>query len=150
MWDTRPPRIPKSQGGKSVFGGVCQGIGARYNLDPVLVRVIFVLFALFFGGGVFSYLLCWFVMPRYGTTMTPAKAIATPKGQLSPTERSERTTGWWLLVFLIIFIPSASTAGDFRGLIGSIVLFAFAWFLAYARQPEPPAGLTQPRIDGSV
>lgn len=144
MWHTRPPRITKADGGKAVIGGVCEGISARYNLDPVLVRVTFVLFALFFGGGLFMYLLCWFVMPRYGLAASPARAIATPKEQLPPAERGERSTGWWLLVGLIITVPSASTVGDSRGFLASILLFLLAWFLAYRRSPEPPAGLITP------
>lgn len=144
MWATRPPRIPKAEGGKAVIGGVCEGISARYNLDPVLVRVIFVLFALFFGGGLFMYLLCWFVMPRYGLASSPAKAIATPKEQLLPAERGERSTGWWLLVGLIITVPSASTAGDARGFVASVLLFLLVWFLVYRRSPEPPEGLITP------
>lgn len=145
MWRTRPPRIPKADGGKAAIGGVCEGIGARYNIDPVLTRVIFVLFGLFFGGGIFAYLLCWFVMPRYSLGISPVQAIATPKDQLSPAERGERAAGWWLLVGLIVFVPSASTAGDGRGLLASVLMFLFLWFLAYSRHPEPPAGLlTEP------
>ena len=57
MWETRPPRIPENQGGKAVIGGVCEGIGARYQLDPTFIRVVFVALSLAFGGGVFLYLL---------------------------------------------------------------------------------------------
>lgn len=39
MWDTRPPRIPRNQGGNAMIAGVCEGIGVRYQIDPVLVRV---------------------------------------------------------------------------------------------------------------
>ncbi|TVU55768.1 PspC domain-containing protein [Corynebacterium aurimucosum] len=38
MWDTRPPRIPKEQGGNPLVGGICEGIGARYNVDVTFVR----------------------------------------------------------------------------------------------------------------
>lgn len=148
MWQTRPPRIPKDQGGKALFGGVCVGIGERYNMDPVVVRIIFVLFAFLFGGGIFAYLLCWFLMPRYGMTMTPARSIITPKNQLAPREAAERKAGWWLLIGLVVFVPSASTTVDARGLFASIAVFLLVWFIAYARHPEPPAGLiAQPRID---
>lgn len=40
MWDTRPPRIPRDQGGKAVIGDVCEGIGMRYRIDPTFIRVI--------------------------------------------------------------------------------------------------------------
>lgn len=71
MWDTRPPRIPKEQGGNPLVGGICEGIGARYNVDVTFVRVVFAVLALIIGGGIFLYLLCWFTMPRFGTQTSP-------------------------------------------------------------------------------
>ena len=126
--------------GAGLFGGVCVGIGERYNMDPVVVRIIFVLFAFLFGGGIFAYLLCWFVMPRVGMNITPAKAIVTPKEQLTPREIEERKPGWWLLIGLIIFLPALGQAADLRGTLISFAAFFFVWFFTYARQPEPPAG----------
>lgn len=141
MWDTRPPRIPEDQGGKAVIAGVCEGIGARYQVDPTLVRVIFVALALVFGGGLFLYLLCWINMPRFGMTRSPWNSIITPKEQLTEPEKKDRSTGWWLLIGLVIFFPSVSAAGDLNGVLVTFVLFALGWYLAHQRQPEPPAGL---------
>lgn len=141
MWQTRPPRIPKEQGGKAVIGGVCEGIGARYQVDPVLVRVLFVVLAFAFGGGTFAYLLCWMCMPRFGLTVSPGKAIATPKEQLTDVEQHERTTGWWLVLGLFIFFSSVSLAGDLRAVLAAALVLAAAWFLADKRMPVPPAGL---------
>ena len=141
MWDTRPPRIPQDQGGKAVIGGVCEGIGARYQLDPTLIRVVFVVLSLAFGGGFFLYLLCWINMPRFGLTRTPASSIATPKEQLTKVEKKERDTGWLLLLGLVIFFPSVAVASDLRGVLVTFVLFALGWYLAYQRQPEAPEGL---------
>ncbi|MDK7179782.1 PspC domain-containing protein [Corynebacterium riegelii] len=141
MWETRPPRIPQDQGGKAVIAGVCEGIGARFQIDPTLIRVLFVVLSLAFGGGFFLYLLCWINMPRFGLTRTPANAISTPKDQLTKIEKKERDTGWLLLVGLVIFFPSVAVASDMRGVLVTFVLFALGWYLAYQRQPEAPAGL---------
>ncbi len=46
-----------------VIGGVSAGLGDYFDLDPVLVRVLFVLLALFGGGGVFIYIVLWIVIP---------------------------------------------------------------------------------------
>lgn len=140
MWDTRPHRIPKDEGGRAVIAGVCVGIGERYKVDPVAVRIAFVILSLVFGGGIFAYLLCWFVMPRVGMNITPANAIVTPKSELTPHEIEERKPGWWLLIGLIVFLPAAGEAGDLRGTLISFAAFFFVWFFTYARQPEPPAG----------
>lgn len=59
----------------------------------------------------------------------------------APIERKERSTGWWLVIGLLIFCPSISYAADLRAvLITAIVCFG-AWHLAYCRTPVPPAGL---------
>lgn len=141
MWETRPPRIPKNQGGKAVIGGVCEGIGARFHIDPTFIRVLFVAMLLAFGGGLFLYLLCWINMPRFGLTRTPANAISTPKEQLAKVEKKERDTGWLLLLGLVIFFPSIAVASDMRGVLVTFALFALGWYLAYQRQPEAPEGL---------
>ncbi|NOZ08742.1 MAG: PspC domain-containing protein [FCB group bacterium] len=45
------------------IAGVCSGIAEYFDIDPVLIRIIF-LFALFAGGtGVLVYLICWFIIP---------------------------------------------------------------------------------------
>lgn len=141
MWATRPPRIPEDQGGKAMVAGVCEGIGARYQVDPVVVRVLFVALSLAFGGGIFLYLLCWITMPRFGLTRSPWNAVITPKEQLTKVERKERETGWWLIFGMVIFFPSMSVAGDARAVLAAFLLFAAGWYFAHQRRPEAPAGL---------
>ena len=138
MWETRPRRITKDQGGRAVFGGVCTGFGARYGYDPVAVRIAFVLTGFFFGGGIFAYLLCWLLMPRLGEDISPGRAIFTRKDQRSPIEQKECRTGWLLLLGLIIFIPAAADAGDNRVTFGVFVVLLFIWLFAYASNPTPP------------
>lgn len=47
-----------------VIAGVCAGIANCFNVDPVLVRIIWLVLLLFFGIGLFAYLLLWVVMPE--------------------------------------------------------------------------------------
>jgi phage shock protein PspC (stress-responsive transcriptional regulator) len=49
---------------ESVLGGVCGGLGAYLNTDPVLFRILFVLFAFFGGAGVLIYLVFWIAVPK--------------------------------------------------------------------------------------
>jgi len=46
-----------------VIGGVAAGLGDYFIIDPVLVRVLFVLLAMFGGGGVLIYIVLWIVIP---------------------------------------------------------------------------------------
>lgn len=45
------------------LAGVCSGLGAYFNIDPTLVRISFLLVTIFWGFGLFVYLICWFAMP---------------------------------------------------------------------------------------
>ncbi len=48
--------------GKKI-AGVCAGLGEYFNIDPTLVRILFLLFAFFGGFGIIAYLICWLAMP---------------------------------------------------------------------------------------
>lgn len=61
----------------SMIAGVCGGLGAYLNLDPTVVRLVFILLALAGGPGVLFYLLLWLVVPREPAAApapTPAQA----------------------------------------------------------------------------
>lgn len=45
------------------LAGVCGGLAKYFNVDPTLVRVIFVILALIGLGGVIIYLLLWVIIP---------------------------------------------------------------------------------------
>jgi phage shock protein C len=49
------------------LAGVCGGLAKYFHIDPTLVRVIFVVFALFGLGGVILYLLLWVLIPQKPT-----------------------------------------------------------------------------------
>lgn len=57
-----PKRLLRSNTNR-VIGGVCGGIGDYFTIDPVLVRIIFVITALF-GAGFVIYLVLWIMMPE--------------------------------------------------------------------------------------
>ncbi|MCK5059679.1 MAG: PspC domain-containing protein [Candidatus Pacebacteria bacterium] len=53
-----------------IIAGVCGGIADTYDLDPTLVRLIAILFAIFtwFGPMAIGYILAWIIMPEEGAT----------------------------------------------------------------------------------
>ncbi|MCX6254173.1 MAG: PspC domain-containing protein [Bacteroidia bacterium] len=51
-----------------VIGGVCAGMGAYWDIDPVIIRIIFVALALGGGLGVMVYLILYIVIPEAKTT----------------------------------------------------------------------------------
>ena len=45
-----------------VIAGVCGGIAEYFNIDPVIVSLIFILL-LFSGAGMLVYLIAWIIIP---------------------------------------------------------------------------------------
>lgn len=46
-----------------IFKGVCGGLAEYFGLDPILIRVIFIV-ALFGGVGLLTYILLWLLVPE--------------------------------------------------------------------------------------
>jgi phage shock protein PspC (stress-responsive transcriptional regulator) len=51
-----------------VIGGVCSGMGAYWDIDPVIVRILFVVTTLAGGIGALVYLILYIVIPEAKTT----------------------------------------------------------------------------------
>ncbi len=47
-----------------LLGGVCSGLGRYLNVDPTLMRLIFILLALIGGHGILVYLIMWLIVPE--------------------------------------------------------------------------------------
>lgn len=54
-------------GEKRVFGGVCSGLGHYFNIDPVWIRIIFILLVLLYGTSLLVYFILWIVIPKANT-----------------------------------------------------------------------------------
>ncbi len=46
------------------IAGVCGGIGEYLNIDPTLVRLLWVVFSLMGGAGIIGYLIGMLIIPR--------------------------------------------------------------------------------------
>lgn len=55
-------RLMRSRRDKKI-AGVCAGFADYFELDVTLVRIIWLLVALFGGGGFIAYIIAWIVMP---------------------------------------------------------------------------------------
>lgn len=69
-------RLTRSRSDKRI-AGVCGGFAQYLNVDSTLVRLIWLLFVFFGGGGVLAYIIAWIVMPME-PEITPA-APPAPK-----------------------------------------------------------------------
>lgn len=51
-----------------VLGGVCSGISAYFDIDPIYLRLVFGLSIIFAGTGILLYFILWFIIPEAKTT----------------------------------------------------------------------------------
>lgn len=56
-------RPPKNSPDRKI-AGVCAGFAQYFDLDVTIVRVVWLIVALFGGGGVLAYIIAWIVMPE--------------------------------------------------------------------------------------
>ncbi|WP_131781147.1 PspC domain-containing protein [Legionella gresilensis] len=54
------------------IAGVCGGLASYFNMDPLWVRLLFVLFFLVGGSAFLVYIILWLLMPLEPTTLPPA------------------------------------------------------------------------------
>lgn len=101
---TTTDRLYRSKTDK-VIGGVAGGLGDYLNIDPVIVRIIFVLLAVFGGSGVLVYIILWIVIPTrmitFGIDETPQESVNV---EVDPQAAQRRTnTGLVAGIVLIVF-----------------------------------------------
>ncbi|KUO60588.1 hypothetical protein APF79_02055 [bacterium BRH_c32] len=47
-----------------IVAGVCSGLGEYFNIDPVIVRILFVVLTVMNGIGILVYILLWIMVPE--------------------------------------------------------------------------------------
>ena len=63
MTDGQVKRLYRSRTERKI-AGVCGGLAAYMKIDPVVPRLVWVIFALAAGIGIVAYLVCWLVIPQ--------------------------------------------------------------------------------------
>ena len=80
MTETTVRRLYRSRTDRMI-AGVCGGIAEYSNLDPTLVRVLFILLAFITGGAtLLAYPILWIVVPEQ-----PAAPASWPTAPATPT-----------------------------------------------------------------
>lgn len=131
LWQTRPVRLSR----QGPVAGIAAGFGRRYAIDPVLVRIAFVVSTLFGGAGIVLYLLAWLMLDDAGEPGVPGRSL------LDKSQSQTKTVV--LIVALAIAVSTMGPIGVGLGGSGliSMALMLGGWWLLHLRQPEPPAGL---------
>jgi phage shock protein C len=56
-------RLYRSRTNK-IIAGVCGGIAEYSNLDPTIVRLLWLLLSLIWGTGIVAYIIAWIIIPE--------------------------------------------------------------------------------------
>lgn len=75
-----------------VVAGVCAGLGAFFDIDPVWIRLVWAVSFFIFGAGLFLYILLWVIIPK---AKTPAEKLEMrgDKYDLDSIKRSYKEEG---------------------------------------------------------
>jgi phage shock protein PspC (stress-responsive transcriptional regulator) len=85
----RPPAARKSlyrSRANRKIAGVCAGFAEYLDLDPSLVRIVWVMLVIFGGCGLLGYIIAWIIMPEEPL----AQVSPTPAPQVSPQAAPNR------------------------------------------------------------
>ena len=90
---TAPPRPTarpiRRRGTNRVLGGVASGIGDYFNIDPLIVRAVFVGLMIFGGAGLVLYVGAWLLIrPRASRTRRSSRSCAAS----ASTQRRPRSS----------------------------------------------------------
>jgi phage shock protein C len=76
------------------LGGVCGGFASYFNVDPVIVRLVWVVLCLVWGAGILLYIIAWIIIPLEPQSNLTTSAGGTSAGaphatssQAAPTQR---------------------------------------------------------------
>jgi len=153
--DDRPGPVYGTTYGKKLFrnpddriiGGICGGIGTYLNTDPVWFRILFVLFALMFGIGIFVYLALWIALPSAATESLKKDMYGKSYLQSSATGKEAKpytaTTDFgnamneifraigkilWIIVRIILILTGiAIVVAGFLAIVAFIMVFIFKY-----------------------
>lgn len=151
MWDTRPVRLPRNQSPNAWFFGVCEGIAVRYQVSPVLVRLVVGLSVTLGGLGLWFYLAALLVLPRYGVPLSPAQVLL--RNENDPRYAPDRRVGVRTLIVAVVLLLAGgvgSSGVTLGGVAGGVVVTGLVWWLLHQRLPVPPAGLLVTRPDADA
>lgn len=110
-------RLTRSDNDK-IIAGVCGGLAAYLNIDPVLVRLAFVVLFFASGIGIPLYIIMWIIMPLSDSVNQPNAEII----QKNIAEMGEKVSSG------MSGIGNPSTVGIILIILGAYFLFStFGW-----------------------
>lgn len=95
------------------LGGVAGGIAEYFDIDPVIVRLVWLFTGFFAGGGVLAYLVAWILIPlnpdeaadpRFESRRSWSETVETVVETTRRGPSNPRQTLGWILVIIGFFV----------------------------------------------
>ncbi len=99
-----------------VVGGVAGGFGRWLGIDPVIVRVVLVVLAIFGGSGLLLYAAGWLFIPEDGESSNEAERLLDRSG--TPGSAGRVIFAVVAVVVGIILVAGLASAGPWHGFLG--------------------------------
>lgn len=113
-----------------VISGVCGGLGEYFAIDPVIMRIIFVIALFVFPpAAFFTYIILWIVLPCDKVPEAKAEEAPAVETQEKTTSGSASVSIIIAVILIIIGIFFLIPGSFFR--FGSIAAFLIAFFLVF-------------------
>lgn len=140
------PGLRRATGDGAVLGGVAAGIARSLRIDPVLVRVAFVVLTIFGGSGLLLYLAGWLFIPPEGRDDSAGERFFRNNNLLVIT------LGVVVAVLVIGPMVAWGWAGDGPGVGGAVllVLVVVGVVLLLRRDERPLSGADTPSPPAAV
>jgi phage shock protein PspC (stress-responsive transcriptional regulator) len=127
---------------RKMIAGVASGIAAYFGIEPLLVRIAFVVLTAFGGLGALLYVLGWLLIPPAGASESIGLAAARRPAGLST---------YVGLVLVIVAVGIIASSFSDPAVVWAVALIAFGIFLfqhGQDRTPPPPGepARTQPAV----
>jgi len=138
-------RLYRSEKDK-VFEGVCGGLGEYFGIDPVIIRLIWVVLVIFGGTGILAYIIAIFIIPKKPIQET----VTTGEERAVSTDNfSQRFWGVILVVagILLLFGIIGPLASIFAGItlamghvLWPVLVIALGLYLYFKSSDTSPSG----------
>lgn len=138
-------RLCRSESDRMI-GGVCAGLGRYLAVDPVLVRLAFVVLSLVNGVGAVIYLILWIVLPGESSLELSGDALVRANlsdmraqaerllGSLRSRQQGALIIGVALVVVGLVFLLGNFVPWLTPGLLWPIALIAVGAYLLLSRR----------------
>jgi len=121
-----PKRLYRSNTNR-ILGGVCGGIAEYFNVDPVIIRLIWIVFTVIYGFGILLYLIAWVIIPRSPEGYSPPQQGSGTTAFSFDRRTQKALVGLGLILVLIGVLEVTRLSEPIKALAATAFSFPFVF-----------------------